>query len=112
MEVSYEELFLQPEKYLKQIISFFGFEWSKEEISDAVRSNSPDMIWQSGFRPILIGGEHARRGRGEVVEPEGFFRRGLPGSWRGDLSWWIRFRIWLAARSEIRTAGYAWRFPL
>ena len=87
--MSYEELYAQPELYLKQLLDFLGLESTDAEVAGAVQGNSAEETRKGGGTAIPLAGALATAS-GQVEEPAGFVRRGQPGGWRQDLSWWQR----------------------
>lgn len=89
IEVSYEQLYEQPTAVLRQLLQFLRLGWSDEEIEAAVLANSAEAARKGGGTAIPVAGALVTA-TGLVEEPADFVRRGQPGGWRQDLSWWQR----------------------
>ncbi|MBC6479968.1 MAG: hypothetical protein GDA56_21485 [Hormoscilla sp. GM7CHS1pb] len=91
--------------------NFIGLSWSESDLEEAVYNNSLEVARQTGGTEIPIGGLVAKS-RGNILkEPEGFVRKGKPGSWKTDLTMIEKLTVWLIARSMMEKLGYRWQFP-
>jgi len=110
-EIRYETLVANPAQSLVNIGNFIGLSWSESDLEEAVYNNSLEVARQTGGTEIPIGGLVAKS-RGNILkEPEGFVRKGKPGSWKTDLTMIEKLTVWLIARSMMEKLGYRWQFP-
>jgi hypothetical protein len=108
LELRYEELHRSPIETLGQVRDFIGLKWSQEEMRTALEANR--MMAPSGSRlgqPIIpLAGQAALESGPQVIDPEGFLRKGLPGSWKSDLSLAEKLWVWKVARASAKESGY------
>lgn len=109
-EVKYEELIDSPVETMIKLCQFFGIEWDKVSLEDAVKRNKPESVQESGTK-IIRGGEFAKVSGEVVQEPKGFVRKAQPGSWKHDLKFYEKWQVWLSARQMMRSEGYPWKYP-
>lgn len=97
LEVRYENLVEDPNRWLVEISRFLNLAWSDPEIISAVAANSAGELRSGKGTPIPLHGEHGKAtNRSSVQDPKDFVRKARPGSWREDLTWLDRGQIWLA----------------
>lgn len=110
-ELHYENLVENPIQSLKNLVDFIDLNWTQEELEDAIYKNSLEVVRKTGGTVIPVGGLVAES-RGNVLkEPEGFVRKGKPGSWKMDLTVFDKLMVWLIAKSTMEKVGYSWKFP-
>jgi hypothetical protein len=108
LELRYEALHHSPLQALQEVRDFIGLAWPEEEMRTALESNR--MIGPSGSllsQPIIpLAGQAALVSGPEVIDPAGFLRKGVPGSWKSDLSLGEKLSVWRVTRLSARKNGY------
>ena len=108
LELRYETLHRAPLESLAEVRDFIGLEWSEHEMRTALEANR--MIAPSGARltqpAIPLSGQAALESGPSVIDPEGFLRKGVPGSWKSDLSLAEKLWVWSIARDSAKANGY------
>jgi hypothetical protein len=108
LELRYEALHSSPLEALGQVRDFIGLKWSEDEMQTALEANR--MMASSGDRltqPIIpLAGQAALQSGPRVIDPEGFLRKGLPGSWKSDLSFTEKLWVWRVAGASAKESGY------
>jgi hypothetical protein len=108
LEVRYENLHSAPIETLGQIRDFIGCDWTEEEMHQALEANR--ISGGSGgenSQPIIpLSGQAAIESGPRVIDPEGFLRKGMPGSWKSDLSLADKLWVWRIARASAGDNGY------
>jgi hypothetical protein len=112
LELRYEELYEQPLAVLARTRDFIGLKWSKPEMRAALEANripgrSRSRTSQS---TIPLSGEAALVSGHQVIDPEGFLRKGRPSSWKTDLSLAERNWVRRVARERALQCGYGIRW--
>ncbi|HTR40428.1 MAG TPA: sulfotransferase [Pseudomonadales bacterium] len=105
LEVRYEDLHRDPSSILADIARFLKLPWTDLEIATVVKANSAEELRMGKGTPIPIHGEHGKHGQQTVLDPENFVRKAQVGSWRRDLTWFQRLRVW----QELRKIGPRWK---
>jgi len=107
IEIRYEDLWYRPQESLAGLMDFLGLTWSSQAIQAAIQQCSLESL-RSGRAPqLLLRGEMANQGHTRAVDPPGFARSGVPGSWRKDLNLWQRTSVSWALRHSLHEYGYA-----
>ena len=108
LEVRYEDLHSTPFETLARIRDFIGFEWPQAEMRRALEATLIDgAASRENGQPIIpLAGQAAIESGPRVIDPEGFIRKGKPGSWKSDLSTLDKFWVWKLARECARKNGY------
>lgn len=105
LEIRYEDLHRNPSSILAEISRFLKLPWTDSAIALAIKANSVEELRMGKGTPIPIHGEHGKVGQQAVHDPDGFVRRAQVGSWRRDLTWFQRLRVW----QELRKIGPGWK---
>jgi hypothetical protein len=112
VEVRYEDMLVDAKGSLRRIASFLDLDWEEGALAAALLANTAGAEGRTGHaRPLVRGGEFARRGNSEVHEPDGFVRRAGSGGWRQDLSRREQLDVWRTARHAMARHGYTWPYP-
>jgi hypothetical protein len=106
LEVRYEDLYDSPIPSLKRIAEFVGLEWTEEQMLAVVEANRFAPGGKADQPSIPLSGQAALTFGPRVIDPEGFLRKGKPGSWKSDLSPIDKFWVWKLARECARENGY------
>jgi hypothetical protein len=107
LELRYEELHRSPVENLRRVADFMGLTWSEEEMLAAVEATRFRSAGDGRSQPVIpLSGEAALVSGPRVIDPEGFLRRGRPGSWKSDLSLAQKLLVWMLARDCARANGY------
>jgi len=108
LEIRYEDLHSSPIETLVRVRDLIGLDWDEQEMQRAFEVNR--MTSSSGQKvsqPVIpLSGQAALVSGPHVNDPEGFLRKGTPGSWRSDLSLVEKFWVWKLARNCARENGY------
>jgi hypothetical protein len=108
LELRYESLYDAPLQALTGLRDFVGLKWSDEEMRAALDANR--ITTPSGGRrdqPIIpLAGQAALVSGERAIDPEGFLRKGVPGSWKSDLTLPEKYWVWKVARESARENGY------
>lgn len=110
LEIRYEDLHRSSTATLRRAFEFIGLDMSDQEIDCIVDANSAGKVQSGGGTGIPLRGEF-QNVSDTVKEPDGFVRKGRPGSWTEDLSRIEKLYIWLIARRLMHELGYSWRAP-
>lgn len=111
LEINYEELRRSPHATLGRVFTHLGLEWSEELLDRAVSANSVENSRAGRSTTIPVKGEFGRISGPVFKLPEGFVRKGQPGSWRKDLSVVEKLQAWRAVRQLAAEVGYPWPLP-
>ena len=106
LEVRYEDLYDSPVPTLRGIAEFVGLVWTEEEMREVVEANRFAPGGDRNQPAIPLSGQAALAFGPHVTDPEGFLRKGKPGSWKSDLSPVDKFWVWKLARECARENGY------
>ena len=107
LELRYEELYKEPLAALTRTRDFIGLKWSKREMQAALEANRMPIRFTGRSQSIIpLAGQAALVSGRQVIDPEGFLRKGRPGSWKTDLS--VAEKNWVrsVARERARQCGY------
>ena len=107
-ELRYEDMSVMPEDVLSDLCLFLGLEWNEGGIRKAVANNELEIAKKTGGTIIPIKGELASMLGPITKEPEGFVRKGQPGSWEEDLSENEVLLVSQIARNTMDEVGYQW----
>jgi hypothetical protein len=107
-EVKFEELYASPIPSLQRLQQFLGLEWDAGAMQQAVAANTITASRRGGGTVLSKGGELSRRTQATVVQdPPEFYRKGVPGSWRQDLTLWQKFQVWRVVRKAMKEFQYS-----
>ncbi|MFN3531102.1 MAG: sulfotransferase family protein [Candidatus Brocadia sp.] len=107
-ELCYEDLSTETADVLQDICTFLGIDWDEKGIADAIKNNNLENAKKTDGTIIPVGGELASQLGTVTKEPEGFVRKGHPGSWKEDLSKQELLLISHVARNTMEEVGYSW----
>ena len=110
IEVRYEELLSSTPQILKTVMEFIGLKWSEENMNKAIAENTAEATRNTGGTYIEAGGETARILRNTSKRPR-FIGKAKVGSWKEDLGYRDRFRVWRVVHRTMDEVGYTWRYP-
>ena len=106
-EVTYEQLWSDPEDTLRSVSRFLNLDWEAEDLSQALKAGSREAMKVGKGMQIPLRGEVAKRVGSAVKEPAAFVRKGEPGLWKTDLSLTEKFWVWRIASGLMREVGYS-----
>jgi hypothetical protein len=108
LEVRYEELHSSPLEALGRIRDFIELEWSDDQMRLAFEANRMTAPGKSEVnQPVIpLFGQAALVSGPRVIEPQGFLRKGTPGSWKSDLSLRDKLWVWKITRQCASKKGY------
>lgn len=113
LDIRYEDLQREPAQKLRLLGQFLKFEWSDEDIRNAVEKNDIRQALQTGgtqIRPNVTDSPKASEA-GYKFSEVSFVRKGKPGSWKADLKFYQKWQVWLFAHRTMAAAGYTWNYP-
>ena len=102
LEVHYEDLLIDPIEEMVRIYNFLEIDFSADDITDIVHQESFDSQKKGNG-----AGMKTLKGL-ELKEPSGFVRKGLPDSWKKELSLFQKLVVWRYTRKLMRECGYNW----
>lgn len=106
-ELRYEDLVANPERELLHLGEFLAARWSIDELSATIERNRFGNSPRDAGTPIPRRGLTAKRSGSVVNEPAGFSRKGQPGSWRTDLTFLEKVKVWRWTRRIRSELGYS-----
>jgi hypothetical protein len=107
-ELRYEQMYSCTSSVLREIANFLEIQWTDSDLLDAVDKNRPEAKIRGRETSIPLHGEIARHSGDVVIDPPGFIRKAIPGSWKTDLSLWEKINFWRVARKTLAENGYKW----
>lgn len=110
-ELYYEDLSAATENVLRDLCMFLGLEWDEKGIAAAIENNRLEIAKKTAGTVIPVGGELASLLGPITKEPEGFVRKGRPGSWKEDLYEQELLLISQVAGNTMEEVGYSWNDP-
>jgi Sulfotransferase family len=93
MTVHYEDLIQETAAQLRRLYDFVGVDATDDRVHEAVARNS------------FSAGQHAEDS-GPAAEPRGFHRMGSSDSWKKELTFLERRKLWKTTRRYMRILGY------
>jgi hypothetical protein len=106
LQVRYEDLYDSGIPTLRRIAEFVGLVWTEEEMLEVLKANRFASGVNGNQPSIPLSGQAALAFGPRVIDPEGFLRKGKPGSWKSDLSPIDKFWVWKLAHECARENGY------
>ncbi|WP_347272945.1 sulfotransferase [Candidatus Kuenenia sp.] len=107
-ELRYEDFVNDTENILIDVSSFLNLQWPSESLRIAISDNRVEKAKKDGGTPIPIRGELGSLLGPVTKEPEGFVRKGQPGSWKDELSSQDLHAISRIAQATMLHVGYNW----
>jgi len=105
LTLRYEDLVTATEETLSAVFSFLGLTVSSEELAVLIEKNAISSN-NSKRNPLKVFGAVGAELQGVLEEPEGFVRKGKPGSWREDIGWFRGMAIKSLVANEMKRYGY------
>lgn len=106
-EMHYEDLLDNTDMSLTKLVQgFLKFKTNKNDILSAIEANSIDSNKTGKGVKIPLAGEFGKMAREQIVEPEGFIRKGIQGSFKKELSWIKKRYIKKVAGYFMKQFGY------
>ncbi len=110
LEVRYEDLLMSTPQVLRRTTGFLNLAWSDEDMMKAIEQNSAEVARRTGGTEIAVGGETARV-PDDIRKQPPKIRKARAGSWKEDLSFTDKFRVWRVTRRTMDEVGYHWAYP-
>jgi hypothetical protein len=103
MRLHYEQLYASPVEEILRVFKFIGLDLSTDEAEQIVTEHEFARQKKIGGSPIPAPG----KGTDKTTDADAAIRKGIPDSWRKDLTYWQQLVVWLYTRNVMKRLGYS-----